>query len=89
MVYDMKPWFVSDIAGSRPKLVEIRDSDLKFMEKVGSGGFGSVWKGQWISKKMIVAIKTLVDIDEREVRDDSCIVLNIHHLVKYSKMMQD
>ena len=39
------------------------------MEKVGSGGFGSVWKGQWKSKKMIVAIKTLVDIDEREVRD--------------------
>lgn len=91
MVYGIKPWFVSDITGSRPKLVEIRDSDLKFMEKVGSGGFGSVWKGQWISKKMTVAIKTLVDIDEREVRDlhDSCVVLNIHHLVKYSTIIQD
>ena len=63
----MKAWCVSDITGTRPKLVEIRDSDLEFMEKVGSGGFGSVWKGWWKSNKKTVAIKTLVDIDEREV----------------------
>jgi len=57
---------------------EISNSDLEFIEKVGSGGFGSVWKGQWISRQKIVAIKILTDIDEREVRDlhDTCIVLS-------------
>jgi len=71
-------------------LDEISNSDLEFIEKVGSGGFGSVWKGQWISKQKIVAIKILTDIDEREVRDlcDTCIVLgtilSIHVLSIYN-----
>ena len=58
-------------------LDEISNSDLEFIEKVGSGGFGSVWKGQWMSKQKIVAIKILMDMDEKEVRDvrDTCIVL--------------
>ena len=57
------------VTGSFPKPAEISNSDLDFMEKVGSGGAGSVWKGQWISKKKIVAVKILTDIDEREVSD--------------------
>ena len=41
--------------------------DLEFMEKVGGGGYGMVWKGRWISRDKIVAIKTLIVFDEREV----------------------
>ena len=47
-------------------LDEISNSDLEFIEKVGSGGFGSVWKGQWISKQKIVAIKILMDMDDKK-----------------------
>ena len=42
-------------------------SDLEFMEKVGGGGYGTVSKGRWISRDKIVAIKTLIVFDEREV----------------------
>ena len=48
-------------------LVEIEFSDLEFEGKVGSGGFGTVSKGRWISKNDIVAIKVLVELEEREV----------------------
>ena len=34
-------------------------SDLEFGEKVGSGGFGTVFKGRWKSKGLEVAIKRL------------------------------
>ena len=47
-------------------LDEISNSDLEFIEKVGSGGFGSVWKGQWMSKQKIVAIKILMDMDDKK-----------------------
>jgi len=57
-------------------LVEIEYSDLEFKEVVGSGGFGTVSKGQWISENKVVAIKTMIDIDEGEVRD-SCITCQI------------
>ena len=48
-------------------LLNIEYSDLEFKEKVGSGGFGTVSKGRWISKNKIVAIKMLMDVEEREV----------------------
>ena len=37
------------------------------MDKVGAGGFGQVWKGRWKSKNKIVAIKKVMDLEEREV----------------------
>lgn len=43
-------------------------SDLEFMEKVGGGGFGEVWRGRWKSKKRIVAIKKFKELEKREVR---------------------
>jgi len=48
-------------------LLNIEYSDLEFKEKVGSGGFGTVSKGRWIPKNKIVAIKMLMDVEEREV----------------------
>ena len=63
-------WCVSDISESNLSnfsLVDIEYSDLEFKEKVGSGGFGTVSKGRWISKNKIVAIKMLMDVEEREV----------------------
>lgn len=38
---------------------EIPFSDLRFDTQIGAGGFGSVWKGQWISHAETVAIKLL------------------------------
>ena len=37
------------------------------MDNVGAGGFGQVWKGRWKSKNKIVAIKKVMDLEEREV----------------------
>ena len=42
-------------------------SDLKFIEVVGKGGFGMVWKGEWMPGKKVVAIKKVEEIVEREV----------------------
>ena len=50
-------------------------SELKFYEEIGKGGFGTVWKGEWIPGEKVVAIKKVQTIVEREV---SCIV--VHHL---------
>ena len=47
-------------------LLNIEYSDLEFKEKVGSGGFGTVSKGRWISKNKIVAIKVMVELEKRE-----------------------
>ena len=52
---------------SKLSLVDIEYSDLEIMEKVGSGRFGSVSKGRWISRNKIVAIKTMTELEEREV----------------------
>ena len=42
-------------------------SDLKFIEVIGKGGFGMVWKGEWMPGKKVVAIKKVEEIVEREV----------------------
>ena len=39
------------------ELPKIKYSDLELVERVGSGGFGEVFKGQWKSKDKTVAIK--------------------------------
>ena len=39
------------------ELPKINYSDLEFVETVGSGGFGEVFKGRWKSKDRTVAIK--------------------------------
>lgn len=46
----------------------IKFSDLEFIELVGSGGFGEVWKGKWKSRERTVAIKKCNDLEKREVR---------------------
>ena len=48
-------YHVSDVAEISLRNIEF--SDLEFMEKLGSGGSGTVSKGRWISKNKIVAIK--------------------------------
>ena len=53
---------------NKSSLVEIEFSDLEFKEQVGGGGFGTVSKGRWISENKIVAIKTMLLFDDREVR---------------------
>ena len=40
-------------------MVKISYSDLEFGGKVGSGAFGTVFKGRWKSKGLDVAIKRL------------------------------
>ena len=42
-------------------------SDLKFIEVIGKGGFGMVWKGEWMPGKKVVAIKKVEEMDRREV----------------------
>ena len=48
-------------------LADIEYSDLEFKETVGSGGFGTVFKGRWISQNKTVAIKMMMVLVEREV----------------------
>ena len=48
-------------------LGSIEYSDLKFKENVGIGGFGTVFKGRWVSKNKTVAIKMMMVLVEREV----------------------
>ena len=66
-VFPMTVWCASDTTGSSLGLVEIEYSDLEFKEEVGSGGFGTVSRGLWVSENMIVAIKTMLVLEEREV----------------------
>ena len=61
---------MSDITGSslsKASLADIEYSDLELKENVGSGGFGTVFKGRWISKNKPVAIKMMMVLVEREV----------------------
>ena len=44
----------------------IEFADLEFVERVGKGGPGQVWKGKWKSKNMTVAIKVM-DLPDTEV----------------------
>ena len=56
-------------------------SELKFYEEIGKGGFGTVWKGEWMPGEKVVAIKKVQTIVEREV---SCAV--VHHLPSQNKL---
>ena len=61
---------MSDITGSslsKASLTDIEFSDLEFKENVGSGGFGTVFKGRWVSQNKTVAIKMMMVLVEREV----------------------
>lgn len=49
------------------KLAEIDYSDLQFLDPLGEGGFGMVYKGMWKSRNIFVAIKKQNIINEREV----------------------
>lgn len=50
------------------QLVELQYADLHFMEQIGSGGSGQVWKGLWKSNGCkTVAIKKVMELPEREV----------------------
>ena len=42
-------------------------SDLQFLDPLGEGGFGMVYKGTWKSTDKFVAIKKQNIINEREV----------------------
>lgn len=48
-------------------LASIDYRDLEFMNQLGEGGFGTVYRGRWKSRDKVVAIKRLNIIDEREV----------------------
>ena len=62
----------------KEELPKIKYSDLEFVETVGSGGFGEVWKGQWKSKDKPVAIKkSRFGEMEREVGQCGSVVDNI------------
>ena len=47
------------------KLIEY--SELDFVQRVGGGGFGEVWRGRWKPKHRVVAIKTFKELEKREV----------------------
>ena len=53
-------------SGAEPQLSKIEFDDLEFMDTVGSGGFGQVWKGRWSSENKIVAIKKVMQLEQRE-----------------------
>jgi len=41
--------------------------DLTFLEVIGQGGSGCVWKGEWVPQSKVVAIKSVVNVSDREV----------------------
>jgi len=41
-------------------------TDLEFIERVGRGRSGQVWRGKWKPKNITVAIKVM-DLPDREV----------------------
>ena len=45
----------------------IAHNDLGFLDRLGEGGSGIVYRGLWKSMNKVVAIKKVDNIDEREV----------------------
>jgi len=56
---------------TEPQLCKIDLADLEFMEAIGVGGFGEVWKGQWKSTNKIVAIKKVTELEKQLKREAS------------------
>ena len=56
-------------------------SDLEFGEKVGMGGTGIVYKGQWKSRQINVAIKATGEINKTQVGAVHCATYSIHESV--------
>jgi len=50
-------------------------TELTNIERIGCGGFGTVWKAEWTPGKKVVAIKKVQEIVEREVGHSSVIHL--------------
>lgn len=75
---------VSDYASSVPvqfSYKELQKATKGFKEKLGEGGFGSVYRGV-ISDKMVVAVKTLEGIGqgEKQFRMEVMTISSTHHL---------
>ena len=62
VLYYLNNTFVTFIATAL-----IDSSDLEFEKKVGEGGSGTVYKGKWLSRRLVVAIKTTGEIKKMEV----------------------
>ena len=45
----------------------IEYSDLEFFERVGEGLTATVWRGRWKSEDMLVAVKKMEEMTNREV----------------------
>ena len=58
-------------AETDPQLSKIELADLEFMDNVGAGSFGKVWKGRWKSKNKIVAIKKVMELEKQLKREAS------------------
>jgi len=49
----------------------IKYSDLEFFERVGEGLTATVWRGRWKSEDMVVAVKKMEEMTNREVYRDT------------------
>ena len=57
-------------------------SDLEFDDQIGSGSYGTVYKGKWMSKGLQVAIKCMVGRIRKE--EVNFVVLSNSLLVRVS-----
>ena len=48
----------------------IEHSDLEFYERLGEGANAVVWRGKWKSEDMVVAVKRMFELTNREVHRD-------------------
>jgi len=51
----------------------IEYSDLEFFERVGEGLTATVWRGRWKSEDMVVAVKKMEEMTNREVENVHCL----------------
>ncbi|CAN7996402.1 unnamed protein product [Ixodes hexagonus] len=65
---------------SCPPFLEVDFSDLSFHERCGGGAFGSVYRAEWKSQNMVVAVKKLLVL-EKEAQVLS--VLSHRNIIKF------